>query len=81
MRHRKLATEKRCSHPNEMRDDIEDIGHVPKLMAIWVTKFLKRATNSSKAVIRGKRVKRGGGYGLEIPSNFILQEMNFLSIG
>ena len=34
MRHRELATEKRYSHPNEMRDDIEVIGHVPKLMAI-----------------------------------------------
>ena len=27
-------TEKRCSHPNEMWDDIKVIGHVPKLMAI-----------------------------------------------
>ena len=60
-RHRELATEKRCSHPNEMRDDVEVIGHVPKLMANWLTKFLKRATNSSKALIRGKRVNRGGG--------------------
>ena len=25
MRHREMATEKRCSHPNEMRDDIEVI--------------------------------------------------------
>ena len=33
MRHRELATEKRCSHPNEMRDDIEVIGHVSKLIA------------------------------------------------
>ena len=32
--------------------------------------FLKRATNSGKAVIRGKRVNRGGGYGLEIPCEF-----------
>ena len=53
-----------------MRDDIKVIGHVPKLMAIWVTKFLKRASNSGKAVIRGKRVNRGGSYGLEIPSKF-----------
>ena len=67
MRHRELATEKRCLHPNEIRDDIEVIGHVPKLLAVWLTKFLKRETNSGKAVIRGKRVNRGGGYGLEIP--------------
>ena len=32
MRHRELATEKQCSHPNEMRNDIKVIGHVPKLM-------------------------------------------------
>ena len=70
MRHRELATEKRSSHPNEMRDDIKVIGHVPKLMAIWVTKFLKRASNSGKAVIGGKRVNRGGSYGLEIPCKF-----------
>jgi len=70
MRHRELATEKRCSHLNEMRDDMEVIGHVPKLMAIWLTKFLKRATDFGKAVIRGKRVNRGGGYGLEIPCEF-----------
>jgi len=29
MRRRELATEKRCSHPNERRDDIKVIGHVP----------------------------------------------------
>ena len=53
-----------------MRNDIEVIGQVPKLMAIWVTKFLTRATNSGKAAIGGKRVNRGGGYGLEIPCEF-----------
>ena len=58
MRHRELATEKRCLHPNEMRDDIEVIGHVPKLMAIWLTNM-----------------------GWKFHANFILQEMNFRSIG
>ena len=53
-----------------MRKDIKIIRHVPKLMANWLTKFLKLATNSGKAVIRGKRVNRGGGYGLEIPCEF-----------
>jgi len=78
MRHCELATEKRCSHPNEMRDDIEVIGHDPKLMANWLTKFLNRATNSDKAVIRGKRVNRGGGYRLEIPCEFHFTEDEFL---
>ena len=49
-------------HPNEMMRDLEIIGHVPKLMALWQTKFLKRASNSRKAGIKGKRVNRGGGY-------------------
>ena len=40
-------------------------------MATWLTKFLKRVTNSGKAVIKGKRVNRGGGYGLEIPFQFV----------
>ena len=35
-------------------------------MAIWLAKFLKRATNIGKAVIKGKRVNRGGDYVLEI---------------
>ena len=77
MRHRELATEKRCSHPNEMRDDIEVIGHVPKLMANWLTKFLNQATNAGKAVIKGKRVNRGGGYRLEIPCEFHFTEDEF----
>ena len=55
------------SHPNTMMHDYEVIGHVPKLMALWLTKFLKRPTNSGKVVVKGKRVNRGGGYGLEIP--------------
>ena len=57
-------------HPNGMMRDLEIIGHVPKLMALWLTKFLKRASNSGKAVIKGKRVNRGGGYGLEIPCEY-----------
>ena len=82
MCHCELATEKQCSHPNEMRDDIDVIGHVPKLMANWLTKFLNQATNSGKAVIRGKRVNRGvEAIGWKFHANFILQKMNFQSIG
>ena len=57
--------------------DLEDImsrvdvlGHAPKLMALWLTKFLKRQTNSAKVIINGKRVNRGSGYGLEIPCEY-----------
>ena len=52
---------------------MEVVGHVPKLMAVWLTKFLKRPTNSGKVVITGKWVIRGGGYSLEIPCEYVLQ--------
>ena len=66
----KKSSDSPYCHPNELNAYFEVIGHVPKLMAIWLTKFLKRATNSSKAVVRGKRVNRGGGYGLDVPCEF-----------
>jgi molybdate-binding protein len=46
-------------HLNEMTHDMAVVGHIPKLKAEWVTKFLKRATNSKTVLIKGKRVKRG----------------------
>ena len=49
------------------------VGHVLKLMAQWVTKFLKRASNSVTVVITGKRINRGAGYGLELPCEFKFQ--------
>ena len=60
----------RSPHPNEMSDDFEVVGRVPKQMAIRLTKFLKQATNNGKVVVKGKRVNRGGGYGLEIPCEY-----------
>ena len=36
-------------HPNEMSHSNEVIGHIPKLMTLWVTKFVKRTTNSGTA--------------------------------
>ena len=71
-------------HPNEMTDDFQVIGHVPKLMALLPTKFLKRGTNTGKAIIRGKRVNRGGGYGLEVLCEYqftTLRETYFPSVG
>ena len=65
-----MSSKVRSLHPNEMSEHFEVVGHVPKLMAIWLTKFLKRATNIGKVVIKGKRVNRGGGYGLEIPCEY-----------
>ena len=36
-------------------------------MASCVSKFLKRASNSGKVIVKGKRINRGASYGLEIP--------------
>ena len=48
-------------------------------MATWVGKFLKRPTNSGKVVIKGKRVNRGGGFGLEIPCEYVFEGDSFSS--
>jgi len=55
---------------NHLGNDHEVLGHVPKLMAIWLTKFLKRGTNDGKGVVKGKRINRSGGYGLEVPCEY-----------
>ena len=53
---------RKCIHENEFNDETV-LGHVPKLMTLWLTKFLKRPTNKGRAVVKGKRVNRGVGYG------------------
>ena len=53
------------------------VGHLPKLMARWASKFLKRLTNHGKVVVAGKKVNRGGGYGLEIPCEYEFEGDNF----
>ena len=59
-------------HPNEFDPGHEEVvGHLPKLMALHVTKFLKRPTNSGKVAVTGKRVNRGAGYGLELPCEYL----------
>ena len=57
-------------NPDELGRDFQVLGHVPKLMATQLTKFLKRTTSSGKAVMKGKRINRGGGYGLEVPCKY-----------
>ena len=62
-------------HPNILNKEFEAIDHAPKLMATWLTRFLKRQTNCRKVVIKGKQVNRGGQFGLEVPC-----EHNFLRV-
>ena len=71
------ATRVTAVHPNNLNDEFDVIGHVPKLMAMWLTKFLKRPLNSAKVIVKGKRVNRGGGYGLEVPCQYHFQGDNF----
>lgn len=43
------------------------VGHVPKLITKYISRYLKRATNSGDIVVKAAKVNRGAGYGLEIP--------------
>ena len=60
-----------------MTDRLKVIGHVPELMATWLSKFLKRPRNCAKVIIKVKRVNRGGGYGLEVPCEYIFEGDSF----
>ena len=48
-------------------------------MATWVTKLLKRPTNTDKVVTKEKSVNRGGGFGLEILCEYIFESDTFSS--
>ena len=42
----------------EIAVSMEVVGHVPKLVAQWMTNFLKLASNSGMVVITGKQISR-----------------------
>ena len=46
------------------------VGHVPKIMSKIVFMFLSLPHFALDIFVTGKRVNRGGGYGLEVPANF-----------
>ena len=48
------------------------VGHVPYNLAPFLSSFLQREVNKGTVRITGKRVNRGGGYGLEIPCLYCL---------
>ena len=60
---------RKCIHKNELNGETV-LGHVPKLMALCFTKFLKKPANKERAVVKGKRVNGEAGYGLEIPCEY-----------
>ena len=49
-------------------------GHVPKLMATWLTRFFKRQTNCGTVVLKENRVNRRGDFGLTVPCEYIFEE-------
>ena len=70
-RKQEFSDTKPLKHPNKFDSGHEEVvGHLPKLMALHVTKFLKRLTNSGKVTVTAKRINRGPGYGLELPCEY-----------
>ena len=43
------------------------VRHVPKTLAPVISQFLKQDCNKGVVYITGKRINRGGGFGLEAP--------------
>ena len=53
-----------------LNKEFKVIGHVPKLMDTWLT-------NCGKGVIiKRNLVKRGGGFGLDVPCEYIFEGDN-----
>ena len=48
----------------------ELVGHVPLLNSKVISMFLRFPNTSAQAEVIGDRIKRGGGYGLEIPVSY-----------
>ena len=46
------------------------VGHVPFHLALTIVAFLRRSRTKCLAEVRGSKVNRGGGYGLEIPCEY-----------
>ena len=56
-----------------LNKEFEVTGHVPTLMATWLTRFLKRQTNQGRLVIKEKRVNRRGDFGLKVSCEYIFE--------
>ena len=48
--------ERPTEHPRKkVTDDMELVSHIPRFIAMWLSKFLKHPMNSGKVKITGKR--------------------------
>ena len=56
---------------NSYSEDVV-VGHVPKNMSMIVFMFLSLPHCALDIFVTGKRISRGGGYGLEIPAHFYI---------
>ena len=54
-----------------LKDDLV-VGHVPYNLTRHFSLFLKREVNKSFAEVKGEKINRGAGYGLEIPCVYCL---------
>ena len=50
--------------PTKVRINMKVGGQFSRLIVVWVTKFLKRAANIGKVIIKGKTMNRGSRYDL-----------------
>ena len=50
-----------------MLKDNRIVGHVPQNFAPQLFQFLRKDANKAFVEVRGEKVNRGAGYGLEIP--------------
>ena len=54
-----------------LKDDLV-VGHVPYNLARHFSLFLRREVNKGLAEVRGEKINRGAGYGLEIQCGYCL---------
>ena len=49
------------------------VGHVPKNISVWMAIFLKLKKSSIASRVTEEQVSRGGGYGLEIACEYLVE--------
>ena len=65
------------SHAVAVLNEDVIVGHVPYNLAPVVEMFLRREVNTGFAEVTGSRVKRGAGYGLEIPCIYRFMDQKY----
>ena len=76
---KQLPLEREPNNPHDcfcvaVKKDGSIVGHLPFNLAPTVAAFLSRSTNSGVAEVTGSKVNRSGGYGLQIPSKYYMDQ-------